>query len=140
MKERLIIRNSYLKKLKRIKKGKYFKFNSVNELKEHLKKRVIKFSFNGKKYSISDYKICDNFFSKARGLMFRNKKYKKPLLFVFDRAGKYSIHSFFCRKFIGVWMLKGKIIDVKMVLPWKYSVTLKVKFDELLEIPLNSDD
>ena len=72
--------------------------------------------------------------------MFRGKNYKKPLLFVWKNAGKYPIHSFFCRKFIGVWLFNGKIMDVKLVEPWIFSVTPKEKFDELLEIPVISDE
>lgn len=101
--------------------------------------KQITFLFRGKKIVIKNYTICDSFFSKTRGLMFRGKKYKKPLLFLFSRAGIYPIHSFFCRKFIAVWMLNDKIVDVKLVLPWKVSVTAKEKFDELLEIPVNAD-
>lgn len=100
--------------------------------------RTIKFNFQGKKYSISNYTICGDILSRTRGLMFRSRNYRKPLLFVFSKPGNYAIHSFFCRKFIAVWFLKGKIVDAKLILPWKTSVTPKSKFDELLEIPLNS--
>jgi uncharacterized membrane protein (UPF0127 family) len=98
-------------------------------------KKSITFSFRGKKYSISDYSICDTVLSKTRGLMFRSANYKKPLLFVWKNPGKYSIHSFFCRDFLAVWLLGDKIIEVKFVKPWKFSVTPKGKFNSLLEIP-----
>jgi uncharacterized membrane protein (UPF0127 family) len=103
-------------------------------------KKTIKFSFQGKKYSIKDYNICDNVFSKARGLMFRSKDFKTPLVFLWKKPGIYPIHSFFCRKFLAIWFRKGRIIDEKVVEPWRVSVTPKEKFDELLEIPLNYDE
>ena len=92
----------------------------------------------GFKKSLKNATVCESFLSKTRGLMFRARNYKKPLLFVWKKPGLYPIHSFFCRKFIAVWMLKGRIIDEKIVEPWKLSVTPKGKFDELLEIPLSS--
>lgn len=105
-----------------------------------MKKKIIKFTFNGKKYAIKEYAVCKSIFSKMRGLMFRSRNYNKPLLFVFTKPGFYAIHSFFCRKFIGVWFLeeKGKLdfIDAKIVNLWKSSVVPKNKFNLLLEIPL----
>jgi len=72
--------------------------------------------------------------------MFRKKSFKTPLLFTFNSLGRYAIHSFFCRKFLAVWILeengKMQIIDVKTVLPWKSSVVPIKKFNLLLEIPL----
>jgi uncharacterized membrane protein (UPF0127 family) len=103
-------------------------------------KLPFKFNFNGKKIVVNDYSICNNVFSKGRGLMFRSKNYKTPLLFPFNKPGRYSIHSFFCRKFIAVWLAKGKIVDIQLVEPWKFSVTGKEKFDELLEIPVSLDE
>jgi len=101
-----------------------------------MKNKTFKINFNGKKFVVKNYAVCKSFFSRARGLMFRSANYKKPLLFVFKKAGKYPIHSFFCRKFVAVWMLKGKIIEIKLVKPWKFSVTPKEKFNLLLEIPV----
>jgi uncharacterized membrane protein (UPF0127 family) len=102
------------------------------------KKLIVK--HKGKKYLISDYKICKNVWSKIRGLMFRGKNYKKPLLFVFEKAGKHGIHSFFCKKFIGIWMLfhgnKIEVIDEKIVKPFKWCVVPEKKFNMLLEVPL----
>jgi uncharacterized membrane protein (UPF0127 family) len=86
-----------------------------------------------------DAKICKSIWSKTRGLMFRKKNYTIPLLFIFDKPGKYPIHSFFCRKFIAVWLVKRKIVDVKIIHPWKNNISPNSNFDELLEIPLNND-
>jgi hypothetical protein len=102
--------------------------------------KTIKFNFNGKKYSISEYKICSSWFSKMRGLMFRHRGFKTPLLFVFNSVGMYAIHSFFCRKFLVVWFLEKKdrleFIDAKIVLSWVSCILPKKKFNLLLEIPL----
>ncbi len=98
--------------------------------------KIFRIKFEGKNLVISDYTVCKSIFSRARGLMFRSKKYNKPLLFIFNKPGNYSIHSFFCRKFVAVWMLNNKIIEIKIVKPWKFSVTPKEKFNLLLEIPL----
>jgi hypothetical protein len=72
--------------------------------------------------------------------MFRSKDYVKPLLFVFKKAGKHEIHSCFCHEFLALWMLeeKGKIriIDEKIVTPFKFSVVPEEKFNMLLEAPL----
>ena len=99
-------------------------------------KKIFRFKLNGREYVIGEYKVLTNIFQKMRGLMFRSRKYDMPLLFVFSRPGKHEIHSLFCRKFIGVWMLDNKVIDVKIVSPFKFSVTPERKFNLLLEIPL----
>lgn len=102
-------------------------------------KLPFKLNLDGKKIIVKEYTICDNVFSKARGLMFRPRGYSKPLLFTFNKLGNYPIHSFFCKKFIAVWLAKGKVLDIQLVEPWKISVTCKEKFDELLEIPITLD-
>ena len=103
-------------------------------------KLPFKFTFKGKKIIVKEYTVCNTLFSRARGLMFRSKNYNRALLFPFDQVGKYEIHSFFCNKFIAVWLAKGKIIDIQLVEPYQISVTGKGKFDELLEIPQVSDE
>jgi len=100
------------------------------------KKSGFKFKFQRKSFVIRDYVICDNFLSQVIGLMF--KKNPKNLLFVFEKPVKISIHSFFCRKkFAAIWLLKGKVIDAKIVLPWKVNICSRKKFDKLLELPFN---
>jgi uncharacterized membrane protein (UPF0127 family) len=103
---------------------------------KNTKKEKIVFGFKKHKFSVKNYRVCSSYFSKLRGLMFRSRNYKTPLLFVFNKPGKYPIHSFFCRKFLGVWMLNSRIIDVKIVSPYKFSVIPQKKFNRLLEIPL----
>ena len=95
---------------------------------------IFKFKYKGKNIKL-EVRECKNIFSKARGLMFRKKS--KPLLFVFKNPTKQSIHSFFCRPFVAVWFYKAKIIDIKLVKPWKFFIKPRTKFDKLLEIPSN---
>lgn len=103
-----------------------------------MKKQLFKLNFRGKKFIIKNYIECRSFFSKLRGLMFRPRNFKTPLVFIFPFPRRYRIHSFFCRKFLAIWMLKGRIVDARIVKPWRIAVTSKEKFDELLEIPVTS--
>jgi len=73
---------------------------------------------------------------KSIGLMF--KKDSPPLLFIFKKPTNTSIHSFFCKPFIAIWLLDDKIIDIKFVKPNQLSIKPKEKFNKLLEIPNNS--
>jgi len=90
------------------------------------------------KGKIIEAEVCDTIFSKARGLMFR--KHSKPMLFVFKKPTRQSIHSFFCRPFKAIWLYKGKIIDEKIVQPFSFSVKPKNPFTELVEIPLSNNN
>lgn len=99
-----------------------------------MNKKII--HFGCKKILIKDYIICSGVFSKIRGLMFRPKNFRTPLLFVFKKPKRCAIHSFFCRKFLAIWMLKGRIVDMKIIKSWRVAVTPKEKFDEFLEIPI----
>jgi uncharacterized membrane protein (UPF0127 family) len=85
-----------------------------------------------------EVKKVSGFFGKALGLMFRKKSL--PLLFYFGGDGIYAIHSFFCKRFYAIWFLDGKIIDEKLIEPWKISIKPAEKFDKLLEIPSGSSD
>ncbi len=98
----------------------------------------IRIGFQNKRIIVKDVVVCKSFFSKLKGLMFGNDK--KPLLFVFKKPTKAGIHSFFVKKkFLAVWMLKGKIVDAKVVSPWRVFITPKTEFDSLLEIPFESE-
>ena len=101
-------------------------------------KTKMKFKFN---YKDRDFELevrkCKNVLSKTRGLMF--KKNSKPLLFVFKKLIKQSIHSFFCQPFIAIWFDNDKIVDVKLIKSWAVSIKPKEKFNKLLEIPSNSE-
>ena len=84
---------------------------------------------------IMDVNVCRTLWQKASGLMFRKKS--PSLLFDFGKLCSEPIHSFFCVPFIAIWFDGDKIVDVKKVMPWKFSIKPVRKFDKLLEIPSN---
>lgn len=98
-------------------------------------KKTKKIKIKGK---IIEMEVCDNTFSRARGLMFRRKS--KPLLLIFNIPTIQSIHSFFCEPFLAVWLNKGKIIDEKIVKPFSLAVKPKEAFTHLVEIPLDNNN
>lgn len=60
-------------------------------------------------------KICKSFFSKLKGKMFSFSK--EPLLFVFNREKKISIHTFFCFMPLEVrWLDRNKKITKKCIM------------------------
>lgn len=87
---------------------------------------------------ILEVEECRTAFQKARGLMFRKKS--KPLLFVFKKPTRQSIHSFFCRPFKAIWLINGKVIDEKTIEPFSISVKPKEKFTQLVEVLLNGNN
>jgi len=99
-------------------------------------KKEYSVSFKGKKIKVRNYILCESILAKTRGLMFRPGNFKIPLVFLWKKPGKYSIHSFFCRKFLAVWISDGKIIEKRAVNPWKFSIFPEKSFDTLIEIPL----
>ncbi|MFA5060783.1 MAG: hypothetical protein WC494_00505 [Candidatus Pacearchaeota archaeon] len=90
----------------------------------------INYRFKGKKHSVNA-KVLKTIPQKFLGLMFRRRS--PPLLFVFNREKKISIHSFFCKPFKAVWLddnfVATKFVDVKN---WKLNISGKGKY--LLEI------
>jgi len=94
------------------------------------------FSFRYKNRNFRmDVKECRSILSQARGLIFKEKS--KPLFFIFKNKKRRAIHSFFCIPFIAIWFDEGKIVDVKLINSWKFSIKPKYRFDKLLEIPSN---
>lgn len=98
-------------------------------------KKIRKIKIKGK---IIEAEVCDDVFSRARGLMFRRKS--KPLLFIFNEPARQSIHSFFCPTFKAIWINKNKIIDEKIIKPFSLSVKPKRSFTHLVEIPLKDNN
>lgn len=90
--------------------------------------------FKGKKFKLAVKKVSG--FGKFIGLMFAGKN-ASALLFDFKKPGKYLIHSLFCSEFVGIWINeKGKIIEIKKISPWKFSIVPKREFVKLIEIPV----
>lgn len=74
----------------------------------------------------------------STGLMFR-KKNTKPLIFEFDKPKKLRITSLFVFfPFVAVWLDKrNKVIEIKKIKPFTFSIEPKKEFYKLVEIPIN---
>lgn len=94
------------------------------------------FSYKKRKI-VLEVKECSSLWSKFMGLMFRTKN-TAPLIFIFNKPTKTPIHSLFCQEFIAVWLDdKNRVVGVKKVKSWRWSVKPKKKFVNLVEIPIN---
>lgn len=90
--------------------------------------------FKNKKINF-DVEVCK---WKFLGLMFSRREKAKALLFDFKKSRRVKIHSFFCPKFLAVWLDdKNKIIEIQKILPWRFHILPKKKFWKLVEIPCN---
>jgi uncharacterized membrane protein (UPF0127 family) len=80
-------------------------------------------------------------FGKAIGLMFHCKEKCPAMLFEFRKPTRMRIHSLFVFfKFAAVWLDdENRIIDKKIVKPFRLSVSCKKPFYKLVEIPLNRE-
>jgi uncharacterized membrane protein (UPF0127 family) len=100
---------------------------------------VVDFSFYIKEKPITiKVKPLTTLTQQFLGLMFRKKS--PSLLFIQKRPVRFSIHSYFCKPFIGIWLLDDKIIKIKIVKPNTFSVKPQGKFNKLLEIPNNTEE
>lgn len=93
---------------------------------------------NSKNIKIKNVKKLSEL-GKVRGLMFRKKEKCPALLFEFENSVKLKIHSFFVFfPFAAVWLDdKNNVIDMKIVRPFRISVSCREPFYKLLEIPIN---
>lgn len=78
-------------------------------------------------------------FEKGTGLMFHRREKCPAMLFEFDKPTRMKIHSLFVFfKFGAVWLDdKNRVIDKKMIKPFKFVISCKKPFYKLVEIPLN---
>jgi uncharacterized membrane protein (UPF0127 family) len=78
-------------------------------------------------------------FQKGIGLMFHSKEKCPAMLFEFTRPTTMMIHSLFVFfKFGAVWLDdKNRIVDKKLVKPFKLAVSSEKPFYKLVEIPVN---
>ncbi|MEI7718801.1 MAG: DUF192 domain-containing protein [archaeon] len=89
--------------------------------------------YQNKKKKTLNVEVCDTFWKKFSGLMFR--KNSKPLLFPFLKEENLSIHSFFCKPFKAIWIDdKLQITKEKEVYNWRPFINGKGKY--LIEIPI----
>jgi uncharacterized membrane protein (UPF0127 family) len=73
------------------------------------------------------------------GLMFHRKEKCPAMLFEFKHPNKMLIHSLFVFfPFAAIWLdNKNKVVDMKIVKPFRLSISSRKSFYKLLEIPLN---
>ena len=78
-------------------------------------------------------------FQKGIGLMFHRREKCPAMLFEFTHPETMLIHSLFVFfKFGAVWLDdKNRIVDKKLVKPFRLSISSGKPFYKLLEIPLN---
>jgi len=96
------------------------------------------FKHKNKKIEL-EVKKC-NLFSMVRGLMFTRKDDAKALLlFNFNKPNNISIHSYFVFfPFVAIWLdNKNKIVDLRIVKPFKLGIYSKKSFTKIVEIPIN---
>ncbi|MBU0957798.1 MAG: DUF192 domain-containing protein [Nanoarchaeota archaeon] len=97
----------------------------------------LRISYKNKSIEIPKIKKVSEL-GKIKGLMFTTSL-TTPLLFDFQTPTKTSIHSFFVfYSFLAIWLNENKIIDFKIVHPFKLAVSPKKPFTRLIEIPINN--
>ncbi|MFC1710896.1 hypothetical protein ACFLZJ_01950 [Nanoarchaeota archaeon] len=91
-----------------------------------------------KKNLVFDMQVCKGL-GRIKGLMFVNKDKAKPLLFEFKTPTREAIHSLFVSfPFIAIWLDdKNKIIDLRIVKPFTFTIRPERPFKKLIEIPIN---
>lgn len=95
----------------------------------------VKINYKNKNIKIKNLTECKSIFSRTRGLMFRKKII--PLIFKFKRPVRLGIHSLFVfNKFVAIWIKNNKVIDVKIIKPWKPFIKINKEFDTLIELPI----
>ena len=88
----------------------------------------MKIKFNKKEYNI---RVCDSFFSQARGLMFKSLKYDEALLFIFDEPVKLGLHTLFVFYPIDIYFLNENkkvihsVLNVRPFTPYVKGVEAK---------------
>ena len=91
-----------------------------------------------KKVEIKDVKKV-SLIEEGIGLMFHSRKNCPAMLFEFKNPNKMLIHSLFVFfPFAAIWLdNKNKVVDKKIVKPFRLSISSRKPFYKLLEIPLN---
>ena len=102
-----------------------------------MKTKKVGLEYKGEIFQL-DAKVCNNF-EKFSGLMFCRREKAEALLFEFENSTKIKIHSLFVFfPFVAVWLDdKNKIVDIKIIKPFTFSVSSSKPFFKLLEIPVN---
>lgn len=92
--------------------------------------------FKNKEFKIDVKKV--GYIGKFTGLMLKSSG-TDNLLFEFKKDVGLSIHSLFVFfSFLAVWVDENnKVVDFKLVKPFRFSVKSKKEFRRLIEIPVN---
>ncbi len=100
-----------------------------------MKTKKVYFNLNGKKFKF-DAEICEGL-KAGRGLMFKSKN-TNALLFEFDNQSKTPLTSLFVFfPFVAVWLDGERIVDIRLIKPFKPLIRTKKRFNRILEIPVN---
>jgi len=94
-------------------------------------------NYNSKKIALLLRRV--GFFGKGWGLMFSSRKNAHALLFEFKKPVDFVLTSLFVFfSFIAIWVDKnGKIIEIKVIKPFRFSIKSPKNFKRLIEIPIN---
>ena len=95
---------------------------------------------NSKKILVKNIKRLSEF-QKGIGLMFHRREKCPAMLFEFNKPTNLKIHSYFVFfPFVAVWIDKNnKIIEKRIIKPFRIFIGPKKSFYKLIEIPLNSE-
>jgi len=80
-----------------------------------------------------------NWFKRIIGLMFTRREKAEALLFDFNKPVRFRFHSFFVFfPFVAIWLDdKDKIIEFKIIKPFKINIYSRKLFVKVIEIPIN---
>ena len=103
-----------------------------------MKRIKVGLKFKEKRIDIKNVKKLSEF-QKGIGLMFKKREKCPAMLFEFTQPTTMGIHSLFVFfKFAAVWLDdKNRIVDKRIVKPFRLLVLSKKPFYKLVEIPLN---
>lgn len=102
------------------------------------KKREMKINYRGKEVIFKGKEIP--FWYEGIGLMFKRGKRATALIFNFKKSVNMAIHSWFVFfPFVAIWLDENnKLIEIKLVKPFKIKILPSRKYKTLIEVPVNS--
>ncbi len=108
--------------------------------KDGLAKMNLIIKENSKKILVKNIKRLSEF-QKGIGLMFHRREKCPAMLFEFNELTNLKIHSWFVFfPFVAVWTDKNnKIIEKRIIKPFRIFIGPKKSFYKLVEIPINSE-
>jgi len=111
-----------------------------NTKRGNMLNKELTIGYNQKRVKIS-VKEC-NLLEKSIGLMFSSRENAKILLFSFNKKQRIAIHSFFVfYNFLAVWLDNSdKVVDLKIVKPFRPCVFPSRDAFKLVEIPINRNN